>query len=355
VIESPDIPPHDGPRVRTGSNNPPAPIPDDALPAIAVGVLSFNRCGEVLRTLGVLLRSDYPADRLHIVLVDNASADGTVDRVREQYGDRVEVIALDRNIGAIARNHVLMHRSERYILQFDDDCAPLRSDMIRRTVELMEANPDLGALCFRTVNLFTGRSEFGALDNVARRRLASGAHEGIFVVGGGMCFRSSDVQRTAGYDERIFWGAEELQLGLEFMHHGIRMVYHPDLVLVHRRAPRELSHAQQAEVDARNNVLIAFMYYPLPLAIPAALLSIVRRYLLAVLKRKPGGGVPVLRGVGRALAQLPSVVASRRPVSISRVAEHNRWFFATFIPLPPDPTGAFDPVLLQRSLDAHGA
>jgi len=109
-----------------------ARIADGDLPDIAIGILSHNRVDEVERSLDVFLASDYPTDRLHLIVVDNASTDGTRERVLERYGGRVEVVRLDENMGALARNVVLLGRPERYLFQFDEDCAPADPDTLRR-------------------------------------------------------------------------------------------------------------------------------------------------------------------------------------------------------------------------------
>src|SRR5437016_5851393 len=83
-------------------------IPDHELPHIAVGILSYNRAAEVITSLDIILGSDYPVDKLHCIVVDNASTDGTEQQVKERYGERVEVLRLPENIGAVARNRIIL-------------------------------------------------------------------------------------------------------------------------------------------------------------------------------------------------------------------------------------------------------
>ncbi len=300
------------------------------LPAIAVGILSYNRCEEVLRTLGMFERVEYPRDRLHIIVIDNASNDGTAEAVAATYGDRVEVMALSENLGAVARNRVMLGRPEPYIFCFDEDCTPAHAGTIREVVEFMEANPYFGALCFRSINLYTGATEFGDMGRFSRRRLRGSGYEGMFVVGAGMCFRRDAIRRTSGYDERLFWGGEEYALGLELLYHDIPVALDPRFSLIHRHAPRAVSPARALEVDTRNNIWCAFKFFPLPLSVLVASVHTGRRLLMALLKRKPGGREAVLRGLREGLRGLPDLLRYRTPISVGKIARHNRWFFQMF-------------------------
>lgn len=312
-------------------------LPDDRLPAIVIGILSYNRAHEVLRTLELLTAIDYPAAKTRFIVIDNASSDGTRERVLERYGHRVEVLRLEENIGAIARNAVILGQREPYVFQFDEDCAPADRDTVRRAVEIMEAHPDIGALCFRSINQYNGLSEWGDFSRIARRHYGNWGHEGIFLIGNGMCYRSSAISRTRGFDPRIFWGAEELQLSLDMLHLDIPILYVPSLALVHRHAPRAFTRAQATEIDTRNNVIIAFTFFPFPLAIAFAAIQTLKRLLAALVRRREDGVEAVLRGARRGLALLPEIRLDRRTIPLSRLAQHNRWLFATLTGLRSAP------------------
>ncbi|MBC8145223.1 MAG: glycosyltransferase family 2 protein [bacterium] len=308
--------------------------PTDSLPDIAVGLLSFNRADEVLRTLELFDAIDYPSAKLHLVVIDNASSDGTADRVRQRFGDRVEIVRLDENIGAIARNQSILGRPEKYIFQFDEDTAPADPTTIRDAVEWFDRHPHVGALCFRSLNVHTGMSDWGPLEKFASRRLPDGSSEGIFAIGNGMGFRRDAVQRTMGYDPRIFWGAEELHFGLELLYNNITIAYHPGLVIVHRQLPRVMPRAQVVEQEVRNNIRAYMIFMPAPLGIAMSLLHCARRLAQAAKHSDNDHAVATFRGAGRAIRERRDWLPTRRPIPMSRFAANNRWVFLTFIGLP---------------------
>jgi GT2 family glycosyltransferase len=92
-------------------------------PAIAVIVLSWNGRDLTLDCLDSLTRSETPGVR--IVLVDNASTDGTVAAVRARFGDRVTVLSNPSNAGYAAGNNTGIEYALRegadYLLLLNND------------------------------------------------------------------------------------------------------------------------------------------------------------------------------------------------------------------------------------------
>ena len=70
---------------------------------VRVIVLNFNGGEMVLRAIASVLATRWPADALEVVLVDNASTDGSADRVASQI-PAVGVIRSSRNAGFPANN-----------------------------------------------------------------------------------------------------------------------------------------------------------------------------------------------------------------------------------------------------------
>lgn len=309
-------------------------IPDEDLPAIAIGILTYNRADDLLLTLDVLVATDYPRDRLHIRVIDNASTDGTREKVLARYGSEVEVVSLKRNIGAAARNSVLLDRSERYVFHFDEDCTPADDYTIRRAVEIMEHMPRIGAICMRSINQYTGETEWGDFSRVARRRIGNWGFEGLSVIGNGMCFRSEAIQRTRGYDPLIFLWGEELHLALELLYHEITIVYVPELALVHRHAPRVFAKPVVSEMFIRHCVLTVFSFMPIPLASMFVAMHVGRRIVASIVLRRRNGIVSTLRGLASGLSELPKIMASRRVIPFWRIAPYYRWILSSITVTP---------------------
>ena len=66
----------------------PAPNPlTGGLPRVRVVVLNWNSAWYTRRCLRSLEKTEYPADRLEVVLVDNGSIDGSLEQLRHCFPD----------------------------------------------------------------------------------------------------------------------------------------------------------------------------------------------------------------------------------------------------------------------------
>jgi glycosyltransferase involved in cell wall biosynthesis len=98
------------------------------------------------RTLDAVLKQDVP--NLQVIVVDNASPDGTVDFVRERYPG-VELLALSDNVGIRGRNEGFRAARGDVIVSLDDDIELDDAGALRRIRDRFAALPDLGAVSLR--------------------------------------------------------------------------------------------------------------------------------------------------------------------------------------------------------------
>jgi len=72
-----------------------------AAPIVSIVIPNFNRKDDIHFTLSELAKDPYPS--VEIIVVDNGSSDGSLELIRREH-PKVRLIALERNIGALARN-----------------------------------------------------------------------------------------------------------------------------------------------------------------------------------------------------------------------------------------------------------
>jgi len=121
-----------------------------AMPVTAV-VVTFNRKDLLLECLEALARQSRPLDR--VVLVDNASTDGTVEAVEASgIGDRLplELLALQRNGGGSEGFHygvrAALQGPSDWLWLMDDDCEPADDALERLLATPAAADPGVGAV-----------------------------------------------------------------------------------------------------------------------------------------------------------------------------------------------------------------
>ena len=91
-------------------------------PTVTIVFVVFNRRDELRESLTrMLAQSEYDRDRVDVIVVDNASTDGSAAMVREEF-PQVQVIVRDENIGASAWNDGFAVARGDFVLILDDDC-----------------------------------------------------------------------------------------------------------------------------------------------------------------------------------------------------------------------------------------
>jgi GT2 family glycosyltransferase len=242
-----------------------------------------------------------------VVLVDNASADGTARLVRDGFPG-VEVIELPENRGAPARNAGVGAARTPYVAFADDDSwwAPGALD---RAARLLAAHPRLALVAGRVL---VGDGE--ELDPTCRAMAASplpresdlpGPSILGFIACGAVVRRDAYLE-AGGFDDVVFFPGEEERLALDLAARGWGLAYVDGLVVHHHPSPARDRGARRALV-ARNRVLTAVMRRPWP---------VVARLLVALALDGSGGG----RGVAQAVPRLPGALRARRllPARVER-------------------------------------
>jgi GT2 family glycosyltransferase len=196
-----------------------APVP----PLVSIVFLVYNRGAELRTSLHEMLeRTDYDADRLEVIVVDNASDDGAGDMVEREF-PQVRLIRREVNCGVSGWNDGFAVARGDWVLALDDDCY-LPGDGLRRAIDAAEENEaDLVSFAVR------------ALDNPDYRfneRYRTGL---LSYWGCAVLVRRSVLDALGGYDPEIFVWANELEFMLRFFDRGFRHLHLPEVEAVHMK------------------------------------------------------------------------------------------------------------------------
>jgi GT2 family glycosyltransferase len=130
-------------------------------------VLTFNRKDLLKRCLDCIFAQSQACDR--VIVIDNCSSDGTSEMLRQEWGDRVEVYILSRNVGASggfnAGIRIAYQGGADFVWVMDDDVLPDK-DALAKLVEADQFLADKGVA--RAFVLSTARTEDGGPTNVPK-------------------------------------------------------------------------------------------------------------------------------------------------------------------------------------------
>jgi GT2 family glycosyltransferase len=280
------------------------PDPADPTGEVTVVVASRNRRADLLASL--------PRHEAPVVLVDNASTDGTVDAVRAAYPD-VTVLPQDRNLGAEGRTVGLARARTPFVAFADDDSWWAPGDLAR-AVGILRAHPRLAVLNAR---ILVGPEE--RLDPLCAEMSVSplGTPADLpgpalmgFIACGAMV-RTEAFTAAGGFDPVVRFPGEEERLALDLAAAGWGMAYVDAVTVHHHPSPARHSPEQRQAAVWRSRLLTAVMRLPAP-----DLARTVREALAA--------GPPGRAGMRGALPDLRAALRRRRVVPPHVLAELRR-------------------------------
>jgi GT2 family glycosyltransferase len=117
---------------------------------VSVTVVTYNSGRFIKRCLESVLEQKYGS--LEVVVIDNASTDGTVD-ILEQFADRCRIYYNDENIGfAAAQNQAIALSQGDWVLTLNPDVL-LLPDFIQALVDAGHVDPKAGTVCGKLLTI----------------------------------------------------------------------------------------------------------------------------------------------------------------------------------------------------------
>jgi GT2 family glycosyltransferase len=242
-------------------------------PRLSIVIVSFNARAHLVRCLESL-RAAPPATSHTIVVVDNASTDGSADAAREF--PSVRVITMGRNAGFAAANNAGIRGSsgDLVLLLNNDTIAP--PGAIDRLVDRLLSDATVGIAGARLVD-GEGRAElsFGRMISPlseARQKVIGRLYDARvgpvvryverqtrreqfvdWVSGACLLVRRSAAESAGLLDERFFLYTEDVDFCHAVRALGYRVLFTPTAEIVHLRGQSRATAAQAANVAYRRS------------------------------------------------------------------------------------------------------
>ncbi len=323
-----------------------------------VSVIVVNYCGSedtvtCLRALRDEL--DWPAGALELICVDNASGDGSAERITAAV-PQARLIRSATNIGFAGGCNLGVADATGSIVAFLNSDARPHRDWVRAAVEALSEGPDVAAVASKVLDWDGERIDYvdggltwygmGYKPHVGRPD--DGTHDTardvLFGTGAALLVRREVFTGLGGFDERFFMFCEDVDLGWRLNLRGYRVRYEPRSIAYHRHhaSLRGADPARETYLLERNALAALYKNVSdetLATVLPAALALAVRRATargecdpteLEITRRSPGaetaGPMAVPRvtmagvyAIDRFVEMLPALAASRRAEQAARV------------------------------------
>ncbi|HKH23782.1 MAG TPA: glycosyltransferase family 2 protein [Solirubrobacterales bacterium] len=218
-------------------------------------VIVSYRSRELLRQCLEALRANPPSRPMSVVVVDNASGDGTVEMALREYPE-VEVIASAENLGFAAATNLGARRGEfPYLLALNPDTA-VTPGALDTAIAVLESHEEVAVVGPRLVrpdgsedhagkrSFPTPLSALGHFSGIGRRPEAGGRLAAYrapdvesgpvdAVNGAFMLMRRAVFESAGGFDEGYWMYMEDLDLSYRLAQEGWLSWYEPAATVAH--------------------------------------------------------------------------------------------------------------------------
>ncbi len=222
---------------------------------VSVVLVNYKGVEDTLTAIDYLRRLDWPEELLQIVVVDNASGDDSVARLRE-LGDAITLVDSKKNTGFAGGCNLGVQHADGEILGFLNNDARPDDAWISAAVAEFQRSRTVGAVASKVLDWEGDKVDFvdagltwygmGYKPHTAEhyRGDAERPRDVLFGTGSAVFVRRSVYEELGGFDERYFMFFEDVDLGWRINLAGHRVRYVPASIAFHKH------HASMAKESA---------------------------------------------------------------------------------------------------------
>lgn len=224
------------------------------------------------------------------ILVDNGSADGSVELAKQRYGEFLRIIRNSKNLGFTGGNNVGIRAARGEFIVLLNNDTRTEPTWLEELVKAIGPDPRVGMWASKVYSYFR-RDQIEAVgeliyrDGLNRSRGQyepdRGQYEAMeeifFPPGCGGMYRKRVFDEVGFFDEDFFAYGDDAEIGIRARLAGWRCFYVPKAVLYHKNSGSTAPYSPlKAFYVERNRFWITIKYFPLPLLFLSLFFTIYR-------------------------------------------------------------------------------
>lgn len=238
-------------------------------PLVSIAITNWNGKNFCLDCLKSISKLNYPHEMFEVIVIDNASTDGSIEAIRRGYPS-VRILEQKKNLGfAAAMNIGLKNAKGKYTLALNNDVI-LDKDCLMELVRVAESDSKIGIAGAKVYSMDNPNEIQCVLGRLERRTMH------LKVAGGGevdrgqyekvteadwvpfLCLIRNRALKKVGYlEERYFHTFEDTDIMIRLQDAGFRLVSVPKTKIWHKGAGAfGKDTSQLIYYLQRNNLLI---------------------------------------------------------------------------------------------------
>jgi hypothetical protein len=222
---------------------------------LSILIVNYKNKAKTISCIESIKQADLTGLTYEIIMVDNNSADGTIEELKLKYPE-VKCLASQHNRGMGGGNNLAARGAiGEYLMILNNDTL-VKTDSIKKLINYYKSRQDIGLLgpklqypdgrlqntCLRFPGILTPFYRRTFLGKFAKRHLdrfiyADYDHQTVkevdWVQGSAMLIKHSLFEELAGFDELFFMYFEDIDLCRRIWQSGLKVIYYPESVIIH--------------------------------------------------------------------------------------------------------------------------
>lgn len=280
-------------------------------PLISVVTVNWNRKDELLRLLDSLRKQTLK--NFEVIVVDNASTDGSVQAVREGFPE-VRILEIEGNIGVCASfNRGAEKASGEIVFSADTDCLVKDRELFKKIAKKFEMLPHLGIIAC-AIKDFDTDTAYSINPAATPSGNPEGGYNCLVYNGTGFAIAKRAVDEVGGYNESYFIYSNEMELSMKVIDAGYLCRFFPDIVVYHAPTKQQTRSTRYDYYMTRNVFWWQWQYFPL-IDLAERGFGFGTFFLKVFMYKDVRLNSYSLRGLLDAILGLPKVIMERKPFS----------------------------------------
>ena len=214
------------------------------LPRVSVIIVNYNGMPFLKNCLSSVLNSDYPKDKLEVIVIDNASTDGSAEYISENFPE-VKLVRLNKNLGFSGGANVGALNAGGDILAFLNVDVVVDKDWLWEPIRIMtksrhiaivgcnildiSAKEETSVIKIPFLHILGGMIDIQAdIHGLKKSYMFTGT-----IYGAAFLVKKEIFNRIGGFDWSYFMYSDEVDLCLRAWLLGYNVVYCPHSIVYH--------------------------------------------------------------------------------------------------------------------------
>ncbi|MEM3407747.1 MAG: glycosyltransferase family 2 protein [Nitrososphaerota archaeon] len=250
------------------------------LPKVSIIIVNYNRKNDTEECIQSILNSEYPKERLEVIIIDNGSSDGSVEFLKQKYSQYhiIRIVSLDKNYGFCLPNNMGARMANGDYIFFLNNDTIIEKSCILKLAEAAIKYEKNDVVAFAPKILYYDAPRIIQVAGGTLSIIGFGYYRGdgekdshlfskveyVGFASGAAAFINRDFFLSVqGFDPEYFASAEETELGFKIWLSGKKVLYVPSARVYHkvsvtfgRRGPTPW----KVHLQTRNRLLNMFKF-----------------------------------------------------------------------------------------------